>query len=62
LMEDVALAQALKGRLKPLDLNVYTSAARYQKDGWVKRGWRNLTILIRYLRGAKPRDLAKLYR
>jgi rSAM/selenodomain-associated transferase 2 len=62
LMEDVALAQALKGRLKPLDLNVYTRAALYQKDGWVKRGWRNLTILIRYLRGAKPRDLAKLYR
>jgi len=62
LMEDVALARSLKTRLKPIDMRVWTSADRYQNQGWIKRGSKNLILLIRYLCGAKPADLAKRYR
>ncbi|WP_420862618.1 TIGR04283 family arsenosugar biosynthesis glycosyltransferase [Algirhabdus cladophorae] len=61
LMEDVALAQKLSKRLRPLPLTVHTSAARYERDGWLRRGTRNLMVLTRYLAGAKPADLVKIY-
>lgn len=62
LMEDVAMARALKGRLRPLPYTALTSAARYQRDGWLRRGRRNLWILTRYLFGASPERLAADYR
>jgi rSAM/selenodomain-associated transferase 2 len=62
LMEDVAIARALKGRIALLPLAVTTSAARYQREGWLWRGARNLWTLIRYLCGADPEVLAKAYR
>lgn len=62
LMEDVALARALGGRITLLPLAVTTSAARYRRDGWLRRGARNLTLLARYLLGADPARLAALYR
>lgn len=61
LMEDVALARALKGRLTPLGAVARTSAARYQREGWVRRGARNLSLLLRYLGGADPARLAAAY-
>ena len=61
LMEDVALARALKGRLIMLDAEARTSPARYEAEGWLTRGSRNLITLIRYLAGADPHDLAKAY-
>lgn len=51
LMEDVALARALRGRLKRLDGTVSTSAERYLSGGWIRRGGRNLWTLARYLMG-----------
>ncbi|WP_417728051.1 TIGR04283 family arsenosugar biosynthesis glycosyltransferase [Roseovarius sp.] len=62
LMEDVAMARALKGRIALLPLAVTTSAARYQRAGWVRRGGRNLGLVIRYLCGADPVRLAETYR
>lgn len=62
LMEDVALARALRGRLKPLDVTATTSAERYRKQGWIVRGGRNLSTLTRYLAGADPETLARRYR
>ncbi|WHZ37664.1 TIGR04283 family arsenosugar biosynthesis glycosyltransferase [Sagittula sp. MA-2] len=62
LMEDVALARALKGRLKPLDVIATTSAERYRRQGWIVRGGRNLSTLTRYLAGADPEALARRYR
>jgi hypothetical protein len=62
LMEDVAIARALKGRIALLPLAVTTSAARYQREGWLWRGARNLWTLIRYLCGADPVRLAEAYR
>lgn len=61
LMEDVALARALRGQLHMLPLSVTTSAARYQRDGWLRRGGRNLSLLLRYLGGADPARLARRY-
>ncbi len=61
LMEDVALARRLRGQLHMLPLSVTTSAARYQRDGWLRRGGRNLSLLLRYLGGADPARLARRY-
>lgn len=60
LMEDVALARRLE--LCAMALVVTTSAARYQREGWLRRGGRNLLILLRYALGADPARLARAYR
>ena len=61
LMEDVALALLLKGKLTGLDATAVTSADRYRRSGWIKRGARNLWTLTRYLAGATPAKLAADY-
>lgn len=62
LMEDVALARALKGHLTGINVVARTSAIRYQKQGWIRRGARNFWTLIRYFGGANPARLAESYR
>ena len=62
LMEDVSLARALKGRHRQMRVRAVTSAAKFERDGWVRRGARNLTLLVRYFAGADPVKLAKAYR
>ena len=63
LMEDVMIIRAIgKKRLSILSAQARTSAARYERDGWHKRSWTNLTILARFLMGASPEKLAKAYR
>ena len=62
LMEDVALARALKGHLFALAFTAHTGAERYQRGGWTLHGSRNLLMLLRYLSGADPEKLAKAYR
>lgn len=59
LMEDVALARALKGRLTLLPATALTSAERYRRDGWLRRGARNLAMLARYATGTPPEVLAR---
>ncbi|MBO9398334.1 TIGR04283 family arsenosugar biosynthesis glycosyltransferase [Shimia sp. R9_2] len=63
LMEDVALARRLgRKRLVHLDAVATTSAEKYRKQGWLRRGRRNLLTLLRYFLGAKPETLAASYR
>ncbi|MGJ8616155.1 MAG: TIGR04283 family arsenosugar biosynthesis glycosyltransferase [Sulfitobacter sp.] len=62
LMEDVAMARALKGQLIGLPVTATTSAAKYHRQGWLRRGGRNLWTLLRYTFGASPEKLAKSYR
>lgn len=62
LMEDVAMARALKGQLRAIDVLATTSAERYRRNGWLRRGARNLWTLMRYFAGAKPERLAAAYR
>ncbi len=61
LMEDIALARALRGRLRALPTTARTSAERYLQRGWFRRGSRNLGILIQYLLGADPERLSRTY-
>ena len=62
LMEDVALARALKGRLSTLRATAITSAEKYRTQGWLRRGGRNLWTLTRYAFGTSPEELARSYR
>ncbi len=61
LMEDVALVCALKDPPMLLDARVVTGAGRYQSEGWLRRGARNLWTLARYFGGADPVALAQAY-
>ena len=61
LMEDVAIAKLLKGRLRELEATAQTSAERYERDGWLRRALGNLGTIARYKLGSKPEDLAKGY-
>jgi len=62
LMEDVAMARALRGHLVPLQWDAVTSGAKYSDQGWIRRGARNLGLLLRYFAGADPETLAARYR
>ncbi len=61
LMEDVAMARALRGRLRALDCTATTSATRYRTSGWLRRGAGNLWRQARFLAGADPARLSKGY-
>ena len=61
LMEDIAVARALRGRLRALPAVAWTSADRYHRRGWLRQGGRNLGILIRYLLGVDPERLRHTY-
>ncbi len=61
LMEDVALIRALP-RPVLLKADAVTSAERYIRQGWFRRGARNLWTLARYFLGADPHLLAQSYR
>lgn len=60
LMEDVAMSRKLNG-IKMLPVTASTNAEKYIRDGWFRRGARNLVLLTRYLFGAKPENLIKKY-
>ncbi|UWQ76053.1 TIGR04283 family arsenosugar biosynthesis glycosyltransferase [Leisingera sp. M658] len=61
LMEDVALVRRLQG-MTILPSAALTSAARYQRAGWLRRGARNLWTLMQYFLGRDTRKLAASYR
>jgi hypothetical protein len=62
LMEDVALARALGGRIALMPLAVTTASDKYARTGWLRRAARNLWTLARYFCGADPDRLAARYR
>lgn len=62
LMEDVDLVRRIgRKNLVPLDAEAVTSAARYERDGWVLRPLRNLSCLTLFLAGVPPSTIAHLY-
>ena len=62
LMEDVDLVRRLgRARIRLLEAEAVTSAARYRRDGWWARPLRNLGVLTLYLLGVPPRRLRRLY-
>lgn len=62
LMEDVALVRALDRKPVALDAHAITSADRYARNGWLRRGMRNIWTFGRYMAGADPERLAQAYR
>jgi len=62
LMEDVAMVRALRGQLAGLDAVAVTSSAKYRRQGWIRRGARNLWTLVRYFAGTDVATLARRYR
>lgn len=63
LMEDVDLIRRLgRGRLAALDAAAVTSAAKWQRDGWLRRSARNLLCLGLWFAGVAPHRIARLYR
>lgn len=62
LMEDVAMVRALKGHLVALDARAITSSAKFRRQGWIRRGARNLWTQARYFAGADVAQLARHYR
>ena len=62
IMEDVDIVRRIgKARLVELPVTAKTSAARYRRDGYVRRPLRNLSLLALYFLGVPPRRLAGLY-
>lgn len=63
LMEDVALVRRLRrfGRPHASALRARTSARRWQQDGWWRRTWVNLSVLVRYAAGVPPERLVRPY-
>jgi rSAM/selenodomain-associated transferase 2 len=62
LMEDVELVRRLgRRRLAPLAATATTSAARYERGGYLRRPMRNLACLAFWLLGVPPRIIARLY-
>ena len=63
LFEDVDLVRRIgKRRLSILRSKAVTCAERFQKEGYLKRSAKNLTLLARYYLGADPVRLARAYR
>ena len=70
LFEDVDIVKRIRGhawlwpqkKLRVLNANIFTDAAKYNRDGYVKRGLRNIGLSIKFLRGGNPKALAKHYK
>ena len=61
IMEDVAFADSLKGKIKPLDILAHTSAEKYHNNGWLRQSIINFFILTQYRLGKSPHQLFKIY-
>ena len=62
LMEDVDIALKFRRKLRRMPLIAMTSAVRYQKHGWLRRGLRNIKVLIFYFCGLSEEKLMHIYR
>ena len=62
LMEDVDLIRRLgRGRLVSLDADAITSAAKWERDGYLRRSARNLFCLALWFAGAPPGVILRIY-
>ncbi|MEO1293013.1 MAG: TIGR04283 family arsenosugar biosynthesis glycosyltransferase [Pseudomonadota bacterium] len=63
IMEDVDLARRIGRRhLVLLPETVTTSAEKYQRDGWMRRGAKNWRCLLMYAAGVPPERIVEKYR
>lgn len=63
LMEDVDLVRRIgRYRLRQIHGDAWTSADKWQRDGWLSRSARNTVCLMLYRLGVSPSRIASLYR
>jgi glycosyltransferase involved in cell wall biosynthesis len=63
LMEDVDIIRRIgRARLVFLDADAITSAARYQREGYVRRMCRNMACLAMWFAGVSPDRIARFYK
>ncbi|WP_203072543.1 TIGR04283 family arsenosugar biosynthesis glycosyltransferase [Falsiroseomonas ponticola] len=63
LMEDVDLVRRLgRARIGALDVPAVTSAARFRREGYLRRSARNLTCLALWFAGVSPATIQRIYR
>ena len=63
LMEDVELVRRVgRGRLIALHHAAITSAARYRREGYLKRALRNASCLAMWFAGVAPERILRFYR
>ncbi len=62
LMEDVDIVRRIGGaRLRCIEVAAVTSAARYRREGYLRRMGRNLVCLSLFFAGVSPDHIRKLY-
>jgi len=62
LFEDVDLIRKLgRKRLSYIGCALKTDASKYERDGFFRRGWRNIKLARRYYKGEAPEVLLKDY-
>lgn len=62
LFEDVDIIRKLgRKRLTYIGSTLHTDASKYERDGYFKRGWRNIKLARRYYKGECPDGLLKEY-
>lgn len=62
LMEDVDMVRRIgASRLRPIDSSAWTSARRWEENGWIGRSARNLACLLLYRLGTPPERLSRFY-
>ncbi|WP_017930040.1 glycosyltransferase [Robiginitomaculum antarcticum] len=62
LFEDVDMIRRLGGyRIKTLGGHLTTDAGKYRRDGYRRRTFSNLGLIIAYLKGESAQDIAKRY-
>ena len=62
LMEDIDLARRIgRSRVVALPVTARTSAARWRREGWLRRSARNLLCLLLYFARVPPRLIKRVY-
>jgi len=62
LFEDVKIVEKIgPSRLRALKGRITTSAEKFERDGFLRRGWRNFRLLRRYKKGESIDSLLKAY-
>ena len=62
LFEDVKIVEQIgRKRLRALPTAITTSADKYERDGFLKRGWRNFRLLRHYKNGESIENLLASY-
>ena len=61
IMEDVAIAKQLRGRMLMLDCKAITDASRYEERGWIRHGLGNLALLVGHRLGMSPEKISEKY-